>query len=82
MTVNSYTSWQPLEEVIVGSAYPADYFDFIDSAQVRNQLQLILHETEEDLDNLAKLIEQHGAARVGHGGGNDHVVPGSILRRF
>lgn len=61
MTVNSYTSWQPLEEVIVGRAYPADYFEFIDNAQVRHQLQQILHETEEDLDNLARTIAQTGA---------------------
>ena len=47
--VNSYTSWQPLEEVIVGRAYSPDYFDFIDNPQVRNQLQQILSETEEDL---------------------------------
>ena len=49
--VNSFTSWQPLEEVIVGRAYSPDYFDFIDNAQVRNQLQQILAETEEDLNN-------------------------------
>ena len=61
MIVNSFTSWQPLEEVIVGRAYPADYFDFIADAQVRNQLQQILNETEEDLDNLADLIRRHGA---------------------
>jgi hypothetical protein len=59
--INSYTSWQPLEEVIVGRAYSPDYFDFIDSAQVRNQLQQILAETEEDLDNLQRTIEQYGA---------------------
>ncbi len=59
--VNSYTSWQPLEEVIVGRAYSPDYFDFIDNPQVRNQLQQILHETEEDLANLSKTIEQFGA---------------------
>ena len=40
--VNSYTSWQPLEEVIVGRAFPPDYFDFVDNSQVRNQLQQIL----------------------------------------
>lgn len=60
-TVNSYTSWQPLEEVIVGRAYSPDYFDFIDNPQVRNQLQQILAETEEDLNNLQKVIEQYGA---------------------
>jgi hypothetical protein len=59
--INSYTSWQPLEEVIVGRAYSPDYFDFIKDAQVRNQLQQILSETEEDLNNLQKTIEQYGA---------------------
>ena len=59
--VNSYTSWQPLEEVIVGRAYSPDYFDFIDNLQVRRQLQQILAETEEDLDHLSKTIEQYGA---------------------
>lgn len=59
--VNSYTSWQPLEEVIVGRAYTPDYFDFIENAQVRNQLQQILTETEEDLNNLQRIIEQYGA---------------------
>lgn len=59
--INSYTSWQPLEEVIVGRAYSPDYFDFIEDPQVRNQLQQILSETEEDLDNLQKTIETYGA---------------------
>ena len=61
MHVNSYTSWQPLEEVIVGRTYSADYFDFIENSQVRNQLQQILNETEEDLDNLQRTVEQYGA---------------------
>lgn len=59
--INSYTSWQPLEEVIVGRAYPPDYFDFIDNLQVKNQLQQILAETEEDLNNLQNTIEKYGA---------------------
>lgn len=59
--VNSYTSWQPLEEVIVGRAYDPDYFDFIENTQVRNQLQQILFETAEDLNRLQKTIEQFGA---------------------
>jgi hypothetical protein len=59
-TINSYTSWQPLEEVVVGRAYTPDYFDFISDHQVRNQLQLILEETNQDLDNLQKTIAQYG----------------------
>ena len=61
MIINSYTSWQPLEEVIVGRAFPADYFDFIANPQVRDQLQQILNETQEDLDNLARVISDFGA---------------------
>ena len=59
--INSYTSWQPLEKVIVGRAYTPDYFDFVENTQVRNQLQQILNETDEDLNNLQKIIEQYGA---------------------
>ena len=64
--INSYTSWQPLEEVIVGRAYPADYFDFIDNPQVRNQLQQILNETEEDLQNLSRTIERYQERQPTH----------------
>lgn len=59
--VSAYTSWQPLEEVIVGRAYTPEHFDFIEDNQVRNQLQQILAETNEDLDNLQKTCETFGA---------------------
>jgi len=59
--VSAYTSWQPLEEVIVGRAYTPDYFDFIEDATVRDKLGLILAETNEDLNNLQKVCETYGA---------------------
>jgi glycine amidinotransferase/scyllo-inosamine-4-phosphate amidinotransferase 1 len=59
--INSHTSWQRLEAVIVGRAYTPDYFEFIDNAQVRNQLQQILAETDEDLNNLQQIIQDFGA---------------------
>ena len=59
--ISSYTSWQPLEEVIVGRSFPGHYFDFIENKNVRLQLEQILNETEEDLDNLQKTIEEYGA---------------------
>ena len=59
--VSSYTSWQPLEEVIVGRVFTPEYFEYVENVQVRNQLQQILHETNEDLDNLQKTIEEYGA---------------------
>jgi hypothetical protein len=59
--VQSYTSWQPLEEVIVGRVHTPEYFDFIENADTRNQLGQLLSETNEDLDNLQRIIEQYGA---------------------
>lgn len=59
--VNSHTSWQPLEEVIVGRVYPPDYFDFIQDKDVYNQLGVILSESAEDLDNLQRNIQSYGA---------------------
>jgi len=59
--INSYTSWQPLREVIVGGVYPPDYFDYIENPQVRAQLGQILSETSEDLDLLQRTIEAYGA---------------------
>ena len=59
--ISSYSSWQPLEEVIVGNVYTSEYFDYIEDAQVRAQLSQILDETNEDLDNLTKKIQQYGA---------------------
>ena len=59
--IKSYTSWQPLEEVVVGRCLPADYFDFISDDATRNQLSQILSETDEDLNNLQRTIEKFGA---------------------
>jgi glycine amidinotransferase len=58
--VQSYTSWQPLEEVIVGRVHTPEYFSFIKNEKVRNQLGILLEETNEDLDNLQRTIEQFG----------------------
>lgn len=61
MIINSHTSWQPLEEVIVGRTFTPQHFEFIENKQVYNQLAQILDETAEDLDNLQKTIEEFGA---------------------
>lgn len=59
--VRSYTSWQPLEEVIVGRVFTPEHFSYIKDQKVRSQLARLLEETNEDLDNLQKTIEQFGA---------------------
>ena len=59
--VQSYTSWQPLEEIIVGRVYTPDYFSYIKNPTVLGQMTRILDESNEDLDNLADVIKQYGA---------------------
>jgi hypothetical protein len=59
--ISSYTSWQPLEEVIVGQVYSPKYFDYIKDPIVKSQLSQILEETIEDLDNLSNVIKEYGA---------------------
>jgi hypothetical protein len=61
LTVKSYTSWQPLEEIIIGRVYTPEYFAFIKDDAVRSQLSQLLDETAEDLDQLQKVIEDFGA---------------------
>jgi hypothetical protein len=59
--VSSYTSWQPLESVVVGRVYDPEYFSFISNPKVKSQLGQLLDETNEDLDNLASVLKQFGA---------------------
>ena len=49
--IQSYTSWQPLEEVIVGRVYTPEYFGFIKDPIIRGHMTRILEESNEDLDN-------------------------------
>jgi hypothetical protein len=58
--ISSYTSWQPLEEIIVGRVFDPEHFSFIENPQVKSQLSQILHETQEDLDNLQRVLEGFG----------------------
>lgn len=59
--IKSYTSWQPLEEVIVGRVHTPKYFDFLPEGKIKSQLCQLLAEANEDLDNLQRVIEQYGA---------------------
>ena len=58
--ISSYTSWQPLEEIIVGRVYTPEHFAFIENKQVRDQLGQLLSETAEDLDRLCQVLEGFG----------------------
>lgn len=59
--VSIFTEFQPLEEVIVGAAHPPHAFHFSDDPELKDGLETILGETEEDLQTLVKIIEDFGA---------------------
>ena len=56
----TYTEFQPLKEVIVGSAFSPDNFDNIPDPEARDLLKRVFEETAEDLDNLVTLLTGMG----------------------
>ena len=58
--INSYSEFQPLEEIVVGQGYPPEYFDHIQDQEVRENLQKIFIEIEEDFQYLVKTLESFG----------------------
>lgn len=57
MIFNVYDEFQPLRRVVVGQAYPADYFDMVQDLQVRTHLEKIFAEINQDLDSLAETLQ-------------------------
>lgn len=49
--------WDPLTLCAVGRSYPPEFYNFITDANVRQVMERIAFETEEDLQNLVKLLE-------------------------
>jgi len=58
---NLHCQWQPLKEVWVGSTYSPNYYRDIKNSKIKDFLQKIAQETQEDLDNLARICENYGA---------------------
>jgi hypothetical protein len=56
MIINSYSEFQPLEEVVIGQGYPPDYFDCVQDSQTRRCLEQIFTEIEEDFDHLIRTL--------------------------
>jgi hypothetical protein len=60
MIFSKYSEFQPLREVVVGQGYPVDYFDNIEDSEVRDNVQKIFLEIEEDFQHLVKTLEGFG----------------------
>jgi len=58
--INSWNSWDPLKQVMLGNCFSPDFFDSIADTKLRDLLSQILEETQEDLDNIQATLEQLG----------------------
>jgi N-dimethylarginine dimethylaminohydrolase len=59
MIINSYTHWDPLEEVWLGDVYPASWYDHLEPA-VRDVFQQITENTKQDLNIIQRTLESLG----------------------
>jgi hypothetical protein len=57
--VSVYSEFDRLKEVIVGQAYSPSSFNYLKDLELRDMLQKILGETEEDLQVLIKIFEDY-----------------------
>ena len=55
-----WTGWDPLTKIIVGQAYMPGSLDWYIDPKIKEQFNQILHETRDDLDQLAKFLENRG----------------------
>jgi len=60
MTYNVHQHWDPLKVCIVGKSYSPQFYSFITNSRVRNVLERIAEETEEDYQKLIKVLETFG----------------------
>jgi N-dimethylarginine dimethylaminohydrolase len=54
---NVYQHWDKLKVCIVGKSYPPEFYSYITNPRVRNVMERIASETEEDYQKLIKLLE-------------------------
>lgn len=62
--VNSFNGWDPLKQVILGNCYTPEFFEDVKDTKLRDLLQRLLYETQEDLQNFKKNLEMAGVEVV------------------
>lgn len=60
MTLSCYTEFQPLKEVLVGSAFEVSNFDHIQDQNAKDLFKRIFEETNEDLETLCEILKNEG----------------------
>jgi hypothetical protein len=59
-----YQHWDPLKVMSVGISYPPELYDYITNKKVREVFYQIANETEQDYQNLIKLLNSFGVETV------------------
>jgi len=60
MIYNSWCKWHPLKAVMLGRSYHPNFYRDIKNSNIRECLQRIATETEEDFQNYKKVLEAYG----------------------
>ena len=61
---NVWSKWDPLQKVLIGSCVGPEYFDHVANIEIREKLQKLVIETQEDLDRIADHCMQLGVEVV------------------
>jgi N-dimethylarginine dimethylaminohydrolase len=64
MKIGVNAHWDKLQYCIVGQTYSPEFYSFVENERVRSAIQQIAKETREDLDNLAKRLEDFGVTVI------------------
>ena len=64
MTYSVHQHWDPLKVCAVGRSYPPEFYSFITNSRVRDVMERIAIETEDDYQKLIKLLESFGVEIV------------------
>lgn len=57
MSINSYTEFQPLNSLLVGSVFENSFFDDIANATIREGLKEIVETAREDIENFIRILK-------------------------
>jgi N-dimethylarginine dimethylaminohydrolase len=84
MTYSVHQHWDPLKVCAVGRSYPPEFYSYIQNSKIRNVMERVAMETEEDYQKLIKLLESFNVEIVRTEIGTDinqhlNVVTGKYL---
>ena len=71
---NVWSKWDPLKKIVIGTCIDLNYFEHVKNIEIREKLTKILTETQEDLDNFAKVMQSLGVEVI-RGNPSQSVFP-------